>query len=266
MTSPNLFDSKSDQKQVIYHRMSPNGSISVFKPVSITEERLSLLKSCRICVDGNIGAGKTTLTKSIQRYLNRRNVSCGLAIEDMSNKMKMLGLFLENQKQYAFTFQMMMLSERISIYQRSLPEYTAGKTQIIDRSLVGDYSFAYLHHKYGNINEQEWEAYKEMLQKYSDQEFFKVPDYYLYLNISPEKALKRIAKRQRGNEAEKYNLDYLKDLSTAHQKSFNDLGLDYIEIKWDQDFQLDEEGLIDDKSIERIIEIILKIRIDGISS
>jgi len=246
--------------QIIQHHSAEKGIVSVFKSVTAAEEKLSLLKSCRICVDGNIGAGKTTFTKSLQRYLNQQGVVCGLAIEDMSNKMQMLNLFLENQKKYAFAFQMMMLSERISIYQRSLPEYTGGQTQIIDRSLVGDYSFAYLHYKYGNIDEDEWSAYKEMLQKYSDRDFFKVPDYYLYLNVSPKFALERISKRSRGNEAEKYKLEYIIDLSVAHRKSFQDLGLDYIELNWDSELQLDEDGLIPGPLIEEIVQEILKRR------
>jgi hypothetical protein len=71
--------------------------------------------------------------------------------------------------------------------------------------------------------------------------------------------MERIGKRQRGNEAEKYKLEYIEDLSKAHQTSFEDLGLNYIEIQWNQDHQLDNQGLIQDCVLETIIQEILKV-------
>lgn len=243
-----------------YKCASENPTVKVFKSTTLTQEKFALLKACRICVDGNIGAGKTTFTQSLERYLKRRGIACDLAVEDMSNKMQMLELFLKNPSKYAFAFQMMMLSERINIYKCALPEYTAGKTQIIDRSLVGDYSFAYLHHKYGNINDDEWAAYKEMLEQYADKDFFKVPDYYLYLEVLPEKALQRITQRNRGNEAETYQLQYLQDLTDAHRQSFEDLGINYIQLDWNANTSLDDEGLIDDAVIADIVDKIIRLR------
>jgi len=245
---------------VTFHKTARK-DISVFKEKNNKSEIFSLMKSCRICVDGNIGAGKTTFVKSLNFFLQKNGVDSQIAEEDMSNKMKTLQLFLKDQKKYAFAFQLMMLSERINIYKSSLP--VGGKTTIIDRSLVGDYAFASHHHDKKNISDDEWLAYREMLEKYSNEDFFQVPDYYLYLKVSPKVAYERIVTRNRDGEATGYDLNYLQAISKAHEKSFEDIGVNYIEINWDEKVEI-TDGVICDQTIEAAFQKILDLRLQNL--
>lgn len=244
---------------VTFHQTTQK-EVSVFKETN-KNEIMSLMKSCRICVDGNIGAGKTTFVKSLNHYLQKNGVDSQISEEDMSNKMKTLQLFINDQKKYAFAFQLMMLSERINIYKSSLP--VGGCTTIIDRSLVGDFAFASHHHAVGNISDVEWVAYKEMLEKYSNEDFFQVPDYYLYLNVSPEVAYTRIVKRNRDGEASGYSLSYLQSISKSHELSFESLGVSYIEINWDENVEI-IDGVISDEALELIFHKILETRLQNL--
>lgn len=243
---------------VVFHHHKA-GEVQIFKEVSSKNEIFSLMRSCRICVDGNIGAGKTTFVRSLQKYLKKNGVGCQTAEEDMSNKMKVLRLFLDDQKKYAFSFQLMMASERINIYKASVP--SAGKTTIIDRSLIGDYAFASYHHDIGNISDQEWDAYKEMIQKYSDKDFFRVPEYYIYLKVSPQVAYSRIQDRNRDGEVNGYDYQYLANISASHEKSFQEIGVDYIEVKWDEKTEV-TDGCVSEQTVEAVFQKILETRLE----
>lgn len=249
---------------VLFHEN--NKKIQVFKSTTINEELFRLLKSARICVDGNIGSGKTTFIRSLKNYLTKKGISVQSEEENMNNKMLILNLFIENPEKYAFAFQATMLSERLNIYRMSLPELISGKTVLIDRSLVGDYAFAQHHYQEGNINHAEWLAYQEMIQKYSDEEFFRMPDFYLYLSVTPEKCLHRISKRNRPGEKSGYTLEYLEALERSHCFSFSEMNVPFFEIDWNEEVFTDNSGLISDDKIEHVLLTILEQKIQKLVS
>ena len=236
-------------------------SVQVFKQSGHLEKKLSLLKNCRVCIDANIGAGKTTLCVSLERYLRSIGLKVELSVEDIDTKLKMLELFLNDNKKYAFAFQMMMLSERLNIYYLSAPELSNGRSHIIDRSLGGDLAFALNHHKAGNISNEEMEAYKQFLQKYHDNDYFKSPEYYVYLKVEPEKIMERIQRRNRGSESSAYTEQYIKSIQDCHTEAFEQLGIEFITVDWNQDYELDSSGLLSNEVCASVLDIILRARL-----
>jgi len=182
-----------------------------------------------LILEGLISAGKSTAGQELIRYVTNLGIKCKFFPEPIIPGL--LQLFLSDQKQYAFAFQLAMLVKRQSIYREAYEYAAKGYFCIIDRSLHGDYCFALLHHSRGNISDKsenivepiveggyaiekgpsQWKAYLEVLHG----EQFEHPDYVVYLEVSPETAIKRCASRDRKGEGS-YDRKYFEELCNVY--------------------------------------------------
>ncbi len=101
-----------------------------------------------IWIEGNIGAGKTTLSHILEKELGYRGfyepVDSNPYLQD----------FYEDPKRWAFPMQIEMLHRRYAMQQLAAYECTAYSEYhgaIIDRGLPGDRVFAKIHTDEGNI-------------------------------------------------------------------------------------------------------------------
>ena len=101
-----------------------------------------------ITIQGNIGSGKSTIVKKLKdKYGGEKNICFLQEPVDIWNNIKdkkgntILSLYYENQKEYAFSFQMMAYISRLSILKKALDD---GYEYIVsERSLETDkYVFA----------------------------------------------------------------------------------------------------------------------------
>lgn len=171
-----------------------------------------------ISIEGNIGAGKSTLIKQIQNYFERNVVFIQEPIDEWNtiqtkeNK-TILECFYENQEKYAFSFQMMAYISRIATLQKAIEE-NPNSILIVERSVYTDkFVFAKMLYDNGQINEIEHQIYL----KWFDFFLCKLPNVYtIYLRTNPSICLERIKKRNREGE-ENISIAYLENCHKYHE-------------------------------------------------
>jgi deoxyguanosine kinase len=203
-------------------------------------ERLRHLRGAIILVEGIISSGKTSLCNALCKMLKKAGIPCLMLEEEVDPIM--LDLFLTDMKQYAFTFQMLMLAQRQKTYMRGL-EFARRENgvAIIDRSLHGDMAFCLLHVDRGNISDREWKAYESVMSSTP----LPQPSNIIYLDVTPETALERIKIRNRGKEAEVYDISYLHDLDVNYRVAMEESQIPIHYIDWNDHSNFTDEELLD---------------------
>lgn len=177
---------------------------------------LRSLAGCIIGIEGNIGAGKTTFGRTAAKILNEIGIPA-IFIEEKVNK-DLLKLFYENigrEKNYSFAFQINMLQRCIKNYATAVYESRGctgpPKVVFIDRAVQGNFVFAAAHRSTGGITDDEFAAYMAELEENGPYIF----DSIIYLDVSPESAIKNIRTRNRESE-QSCTLEYLKKLDCVY--------------------------------------------------
>lgn len=196
-----------------------------------------------LCIEGIISSGKTTLGKHMEQFFNKIGIPCKFFPEYVNPIL--LSQFIENMKHYAYSFQMIMLCKRIDIYRQVLEFSKQGGFSIVDRSLVGDSIFATMQHHNGNISDNEFAIYKQMIQH----EIMIEPDHILYLDCSVDTSIERIQKRGNTSEIEGYSPQYLQSLLDFYK----------AEIQHHRHISLDWNHSLDWSNPDPIIQDILHL-------
>lgn len=144
-----------------------------------------------ITVAGNVGAGKSTLTRMVGEKLgldtHYEKVSGNPYLED----------FYQDQAKWGFHLQLYFLSQR---FKQQETIFENGKGNIQDRSIYEDVEiFAKELYESGSMTERDYETYRNLF--YDITKYLKKPDLMIYLDGSIEKVLERIDFR--GREMEK---------------------------------------------------------------
>lgn len=211
-----------------------------FYPIHPLYERLRTLRGALIVVEGIIGGGKTMLGQKLTKLVHDAGIPCKFFEEEVN--LSLLELFLSDMKKYAFTFQLYMLSNRQKVYREAMNfARQQNGVAIIDRSLHGDIAFAQMHNDSGNISDEEWKVYENIVVSNSLPE----PTVVIYLDVYPEVALERIHLRNRGSEAAKYTIDYLRDLDANYKVSMEESRVPIKYIDWNESRSLTEDELLD---------------------
>ena len=144
-----------------------------------------------IALEGQIGAGKTTLGQKLSERL-KLPFHAELSSEHTT---RLLERFYSDKSRWAFTMQAHFIVRRAAMLQ-SLPASEGG---ILDRSLAGDRVFAEVLHEDGFLGDEEFFTYRELF----DILFRSVqqPDLMIFLDCSVDVALERIRRRNRTAEA-----------------------------------------------------------------
>ena len=156
-----------------------------------------------IAIEGNIGAGKTTLSHLLSKRLNAR-----LLLEQFADN-PFLEKFYENQQQYAFPLELFFMAERFKQLKDVM------HTQDLFQSVtVSDYLFTKcLLFAKVNLPEEEFRLYQKLYDIMQPQ--LVQPDIILYLQAPLEKLQQNIRKRARSYE-QKIPTDYLKALQETY--------------------------------------------------
>lgn len=138
-----------------------------------------------IAVEGNIGAGKTTLSQLLSQHYNSK-----LMLEEFAEN-PFLTKFYENPKQYAFPLELFFLAERFKQQQDLI------KTADLFQSVtISDYLFTKcLLFAKVNLPEEEYRLYQKMYEVFSQQ--LTQPDVLIYLHAPVNKLQSNIKKRNR---------------------------------------------------------------------
>lgn len=160
-----------------------------------------------IAIVGNIGAGKTTLTRLLSKQMGYEPqfeaVEHNPYLEDFYNDMK----------RWSFNLQIFFLNSRF----RHMLELQQEKKNIIqDRTIYEDaYIFAENLHDMGLMTARDFENYSNIFE--SVLKFIQPPDLLIYLKASVPTLVDNIQLRGRDYEAG-IRLDYLSKLNDKYEK------------------------------------------------
>lgn len=202
---------------------------SLHPPLSATEfTRLNY-----IAIEGNIGAGKTTLSEKIADDFNARLVLEGFADNPF------LPRFYKNPKRYAFSLEMAFLADRYQQLKDDLAQFDLFKDFVVaDYHIFKSLIFAKV-----TLGEDEYRLYRKLFDiMYKD---IPKPDLYVYLHQNTDKLLQNIRKRGRSYEQE-IQPEYLENINRGYIeyiKSQKDLNVLIIDVS-DKDFVKNQEDYI----------------------
>ena len=141
-----------------------------------------------ITIEGNIGAGKTTLAHLMAKHYNAR-----LILEQFADN-PFLPKFYENPGQYAFPLELFFMAERF----KQLKEHLKQK-DLFQNITVSDYLFTKcLLFAKVNLPEDEFRLYQRLFE-IIHQQLIK-PDILIYLHSPVQKLQSNIKKRNRSYE------------------------------------------------------------------
>lgn len=214
-------------------------------------EKFRLLKGGIYIIEGIIGVGKTTLGISLEHYLNSVGLKCKFYKEYFNEDL--LNQFIGDMEKYAYFFQMMMLVKRFEIYKEAEKFSELGGIAFIDRSLVGDMVFANMHHKNGNISDDEWKIYNNFIKN----ENLFVPTACIYLQCSTETSINRMNDRGIVAEINNYGSDYITTLKDMYDDVISNINnIKIISLNWNKSINF-TDNLISEDSIIEIINLLL---------
>lgn len=141
-----------------------------------------------ITIEGNIGAGKTTLAHLLSRRLNAR-----LILEEFAEN-PFLAKFYENPGQYAFPLELFFMAERY----KQLKDLLHTK-DIFQNVTISDYLFTKcLLFAKVNLPSEEFRLYQKLFEIIHQQLLH--PDILIYLHAPVHKLQQNIKKRRRDYE------------------------------------------------------------------
>ncbi len=156
-----------------------------------------------ITIEGNIGAGKTTLAHLLSKHFNAR-----LILEEFAEN-PFLSKFYENRQQYAFPLELFFMAERY----KQLKELLQTK-DLFQSTTISDYLFTKcLLFAKVNLPEQEFSLYQKLFDIINPQLI--QPDLLIYLHAPISKLKENIKKRNRPYE-QSISADYLFSLQQTY--------------------------------------------------
>jgi len=186
-------------------------------------EKLGLQSFNYIAIEGNIGAGKTTLATKLAEDCNAK-----LILERFADN-PFLPKFYKDQSRYAFPLEMSFLADRYQQLSDDLAQFDLFKDFVVaDYHIFKSLIFAKV-----TLQEDEFRLYKTMFDIIYKE--MTKPDLYVYLYQNTARLLQNIKKRGRSYEQEisaeyleKINQDYLDYIKT--QTDLNVLIIDVSEL------------------------------------
>ncbi|MFW6019080.1 MAG: deoxynucleoside kinase [Bacteroidales bacterium] len=185
-----------------------------------------------IAIAGNIGSGKTTLTKLLAKRLNWEP-----HYEDVESN-PYLNSFYEDMQRWSFNLQIYFLNSR---FRQILKIREKNKTIVQDRTIYEDaYIFAPNLHEMGLMPTRDFDNYQSLFELMN--RFIQPPDLLIYLRAEIPTLVDQIQKRGRDYE-NSIRLDYLKSLNQRYDSwidNYEEGNLLIIDVD-DKDFNNPED-------------------------
>ena len=210
---------------------------SVLEPINLwlknPSKQINLSQFNYIAVEGNIGAGKTSLATKISNDFNAK-----LILERFADN-PFLPKFYEDAKRYAFTLEMSFLADRYQQISDDLSQLDLFKDFIVsDYDIYKSLIFSKI-----TLSEDEFKLYRRLFyMMYKD---IAKPELYVYLYQNTERLQENIKKRGRDYEQNIDN-DYLDKINSGYLeflKNQTELNVKTIDIS-EKDFVKNREDYL----------------------
>ena len=160
-----------------------------------------------IAIAGNIGSGKTTLTRMLAKHYGWE-----VRYEKVVDN-PYLSDYYKDIRRWSFNLEVYFLKER---FKDILEIAKAENTIIQDRSIFeGVYVFTKNNHEQGTISDRDFETYMELFDNMVS--IVREPDLMIYLRADIKHLVNNIQKRGRDYE-QAIQLDYLKGLNKSYEE------------------------------------------------
>ena len=181
---------------------------------------LSIRNYNYIAIEGNIGSGKTSLSKQISADFNTK-----LMLERYIDN-PFLAKFYENPRDFAFKLEMSFLADR---YQQTNEDLS--QLNFFNKNIISDYDIhkSLIFSKI-NLNSDEFNLYRKLF--YSLYKSIVKPDLIIFLNQTIENLKGNIKKRGRDYEAS-ISDEYLTSINKSYSEFFKsrpDLNVKFIDV------------------------------------
>jgi deoxyadenosine/deoxycytidine kinase len=200
-----------------------------------------------ISIDGNIGSGKSTKVRDLEKYYTEQGRNDVIFIQEPvdswnsvvdENGVTILSNYYKDQKRFAFRLQMLAYISRLSLLRDAVKK---GYKYIITERCVGTDRnvFSKMLYDKGDIEHDEYIIY----QKWYEEFISDVPiGAIVYIKASPETCLERVNIRAR--EGENIPLEYLKECDKYHDDWINSEHIPKLVIDADIDLRKNPEANI----------------------
>lgn len=197
-----------------------------------------------IAIEGNIGAGKTTLANKISDDFNGK-----LVLERFADN-PFLPKFYEDQSRYAFPLEMSFLADRYQQFSDDTSQYDLFKSFMVsDYDIYKSLIFAQV-----TLQEEEFKLYRKLFNLMYKE--VKKPKIYVYLYQTTERLLENIKKRGR---------DYEQNIAPDYLESINKGYFEFLKSHPGQNNLIIELGDLDfvahKEDYQTIIDKILKFAV-----
>ncbi|MFK8059187.1 MAG: 2-amino-4-hydroxy-6-hydroxymethyldihydropteridine diphosphokinase [Polaribacter sp.] len=172
------------------------------RPIPVSE------KYNYIAIEGNIGAGKTSLAKMLSEEFNAKSV-----LERFADN-PFLPKFYEDKERYAFPLEMSFLADRYQQLTDDLAQFDLFKNFIVSDY----YIFKSLIFAQVTLQKEEYLLYRKMFDLMYKE--ITKPDLYIYLYQNTERLLENIKKRGRLYE-QSIQASYLEDIQNGYKSFIN---------------------------------------------
>jgi deoxyguanosine kinase len=191
---------------------SDESNCSVVHNLIAPVEELKIQNLNYVAIEGNIGAGKTTLATKIAEDCNAK-----IVLERFADN-PFLPKFYKDQSRYAFPLEMSFLADRYQQLSDDLAQFDLFKDFVVaDYHIFKSLIFAKV-----TLQEDEFRLYKTMFDIIHKE--MPKPDLYVYLYQNTDRLLANIKKRGRSYEQE-IPADYLEKINRGY--------LDFIKTQTD---------------------------------
>ena len=199
-----------------------------------------------LAIEGNIGAGKTTLCNMMAEQFD-----CRLLLEQFTDN-PFLPFFYESPERYGFPVELFFMTER----HKQLQEHFA-QPDLFQETTIADYFFVKtLLFAKNNLNDEEYRLFQRLWQVLN--QTFPRPDVLFYLHRPVDILLKQIKNRGR---------DYEKNISAEYLTEIQNAYFDYFKMEQHVPIvviDLNEINYLVDKGIyQKLIEIFGKTYPNG---
>lgn len=185
-----------------------------------------------IGIAGTIGVGKSTLTQDLANALNFEPI-----LEEVDGN-PYLEPFYGDMKQYGTMMQVWLLNHRFRQHREFVTRISLGKIRgvVQDRTIWEDTIFARMLNQHPDkiITDMDYNTYLDLFDNMVLRELV-FPQIMIYLDCSPETAIKRINSRGRMMESA-VSLDYLRMLKENYDQFIGEMeqaGVRILRIKWE---------------------------------
>ncbi|HMN05708.1 MAG TPA: deoxynucleoside kinase [Flavobacteriales bacterium] len=159
-----------------------------------------------IAIAGNIGSGKTTLTKLLAKHYKWDR------LEEAVDNNPYLFDFYKDMQRWSFNLQIFFLNSR---FEQLLDIHRSGRNVVQDRTIYEDaYIFAPNLHAMGLMTTRDFENYFRLFKNMESAVI--PPDLLIYLRASVPNLVSQIAERGREYE-NSISIDYLKRLHERYE-------------------------------------------------